>query len=360
MENLKEQKQSVVKRSGIMSLFEPCFPTVVIKSYPDEIFMPYPEQNMFFRVISIGKLKVKRAKQLIKDILYKGFITFITGCAKHGKSTLAWHLIVCLTTGKPFLGRFPVKGGKYRVLYCCLEDHLGEFKQKIKYMLQGKRFPKHFYILGTNSMSLPDDFRKLRGAIERNKIDVVIIDTFRRAHGKNEDNSSDMANVNNGLRELTKKTGVTAVVIHHKGKNKDQKEASDSLRGTSDFIALWETLIYVNKHKEKTDISVSHRGQKDLEDGCYRLILGNFNDKVTGEPPIIDLVYVEPGAKTHDEEERVVCAALKTKGASANDLTVNLKGKLSRSLIDAALDRLCIKGKAIRNGKGKNTKWHLQ
>lgn len=227
-------------------------------------------------------------------------------------------------------------------------------------MLQGKRFPKGFYVLGNNSMSLPGDFKKLRGAIERYRIDVVIIDTFRRAHGKIEDNSSDMAPVNNGLRELTKETGVTAVVIHHKGKNKDQRDASDSLRGTSDFLALWETLIYITKRKEKTDMSVSHRGQKDLDDGCYRLVLGDFNDKVTGEPPIVDLAYVDPDVKTHDEEERVVCVALKTGGASANDLTVGLRGKLSRSLIDAALKRLRTKGKAICSGKGKNTKWHLQ
>ncbi len=44
--------------------------------------------------------------------------TILGGYAKAGKTTLAFQMAICIVTGTPFMGRFPIEKQGARVLYC--------------------------------------------------------------------------------------------------------------------------------------------------------------------------------------------------------------------------------------------------
>ncbi|GEM_PF-5680575 len=309
-----------------------------------------------FGFMPIGKVKVKRARYLIKDVLLKEVFTFISALAKAGKTTLALHLAICLTTGRLFLNRYPVR--RCKVLYICLEDHLGEVKQKVKYMLKGKQFPKHLYLLNTKSLSLPTDFQKLEADIEKSKAEVVIFDTFRRSHSCEENSSTEMAPILSPIRKMIRDFKFAAVIIHHAGREVDKKDnPGDWLRGSSDFNGVWEGLIALDRQRDKTNMRIFRKYASDFNIS-YKIIKGENVDKLTGDFPIVDLHYIDVESENHTEEESRVYDILKEVPVSANTLEDKLKGKLSRPKIDSTLQRLLNKDRIKRKGKGKNTTWY--
>jgi len=315
------------------------------------------ESQNGFGFTPIGKLREVRVKWLIDLILIKGALVFISGPPKAGKSTLLLHLIICLTKGLMFLNHFMTK--KAKCLLYTLEDHKGETKAKAKYMLNGKRFPRSFLVSDTNGLNLPDDFDRIEDDIKESKASVVCIDTLRRSHNCNEDSSTDMAPIMKGARGLIRKYKVTIIFVHHTGHEiNNPKKSGNWLRGTSDMDGSFEVLIGVMKSIERTRLYVFHKYRADFN-GTYKLLIGNIVDKLTGDHPIIDLVYEDPNTERNKGDDGIVLSALEQGSASANELERKLKDSLSRPRIDGALARLKNKGKIKKVGKGKGTKWEV-
>jgi hypothetical protein len=266
-----------------------------------------------------------------------------------------------LTTGRSFLGEYPIRrSGRIKVLYVSLEDHMGETKIRVKDMLNGRRLPKYFLLLNANSINLPDDFGKINADIENSKADVVIFDTLRRSHTSDENCSSDMSPILNGLRKIVRERKITVIIIHHTGHEIRHKESSgDWLRGTSDYNAVWEVLIGLEKFSGSIKARVFHKYRSGLE-FSYKVIKGDKVDDSTGDYPVVDLAYLDADRELHIRDENTLIDILKVSSASANELEEKLKSKhFSRPRIDKALKRLEMQGKVSKEGNSRNTKWYL-
>ena len=332
-------------------------------SVSDRIFAQFFESGAEvpkgFGVIGIGEIKEPRMRWLIKDILPKGVLAFISAKAKHGKSTLATHIATCLSTAQPFLGRYQLGRKKpYKVLYILLEDHPGEFKAKVKCFLKGKKFPNsRFKILKATMVSLPKDLSNLQVDFDAGKYDLIILDTLRRSHESEEDSSSNMAPIINGFRALVNKLRMTILIIHHAGhKIEDGENPANYLRGTSDLNGAWETLLGLHMEKGSVTLRAFHRYRSSVKIQ-YKVIRGQTIDKSTGDYPIVDLVYFSPEASQYKQNEEKVKNALANGPQSGNKLE-HITG-LPRAGIDAALAQLSEQGKVKQDGKGKNRKWCL-
>lgn len=312
-----------------------------------------------FGFTSIGKVIAKRLRWLIETIIPAGTLVFISAQAKEGKSLLALYISLCLSSGKTFLGQFRTR--RTRVLYYALEDHLGELKGKAKHLLQGvglKRFPRNLLMSDAPAINLPTDFPKIEADIQASKASVVIIDTMRRAHGLEENSSTDMAPVLGELRRLVREYKVTIIVVHHTGHKIDNKEnPGDWLRGTSDHNASWEALIALDRHGSQVTARVFHKYRSTLK-FIYETVRGEQPDKNTGDYPIIGLRTCSSPAED-ERDEQTILVTLQTGSLSGNELEKKLKGKLSRPRIDVALHRLQEKGLVLPVGQGKNFKWEL-
>ena len=312
-----------------------------------------------FGVIGVGEIKEPRMQWLIRDILPKGVLVFISAMAKHGKSTLATHIATCLTTGNPFLGRYPLGRKKpYKVLYILLEDHPGEYKAKVKCFLNGKRFPnRRFKVLKATTINLPKDLANLKIDFEAGKYDLIILDTLRRSHESEEDSSSKMSPIINGLRSVVNNLRSTILLIHHAGhKIEDLENPSNYLRGTSDFNGAWETMLGLKKEKDSVTLRAFHRYRSPLKIQ-YKVIRGQTIDKATGDYPIVDLAYLPPDESQNKQMEEKIKEALKDAPKSGNKLE-QITG-LPRARLDEVLLQLSDKGKVKQSGNGRNKKWFL-
>ncbi len=307
------------------------------------------------RFISIGKIKDKRLKWFIKEILPQMVLVFISGRPKSGKSMCALHMALCLVSGRPFLGKYRTK--RTKVLYYCLEDNLGELKARAKYLLNGKHFPKNLFVYTRHSISLPNDFSAIEEDIEKSGARVVIIDTLRRSHSLEENSSSDMSIIMTNIRRLVRECKSTIIIVHHTGHKIDKKENSgDWLRGTSDYDAAWEVLIGLDRLKDRTDVMVFHK-YRSKHETSYKSVRSAKKDLNNDDFPIIDLVFNNPAVANQLSEEKIILEAITAEGISGNEIEKCLKGQLSRPAIDEGLDRLFEKGKVAHAGKGKVSKW---
>jgi hypothetical protein len=311
-----------------------------------------------FGLTPIGKIKTKRLSWLIKNILPAGVLAFISAMPKAGKTTFAMYLVLCLTTGRKFLNHYPLGRKKpYRVIYISLEDFSGEFKVKIKYFLNGSRFPRNFQLLDANSINLPTDFDKLKIDLGNFKPDAVVLDTLRRSHSIEEDSASAMAPILNGMRALVREFNFTSIVIHHAGhKVGDKTRQGDWLRGSSDINASWETLITLDKEHDIVKTRVFHKYRSDLE-FKYRVLKGLEIDHITGDCPIVDLDYMPPDDSEYKQIEEKILKALVDNPQSGNHLQETTG--IPRDRLDEVLSRLSSKGKVKQSGNGRNKKWFL-
>lgn len=312
-----------------------------------------------FGFTPIGKVKDKRIKWLIKDIIPNEALVFISAPPKEGKSLFALYTSICLAKKSRFLGIYPVRRAK--VLYCSLEDHRSETKARARAFLKGRRFPRNLYLSNANVITLPVEFQRLEKDIDILKPGVVVIDTLRRTHSLEENSSSDMSPILNKLRDLIRQYKITIIVIHHAGhKIEDFNKSGDWLRGTSDLDASWEVLIGLKRLADHTKMFVFHKYRPSF-DTAYQTISGEKIDKQTGSFPIADLVFNDPDKEIHVRDEKEIKDALKNNSLSGNALEELLKvKKLSRPKIDSALIRMGEKGEVCQQGRGRESKWYLK
>ena len=88
-----------------------------------------------------------------------------------------------------------------------------------------------------------DDYLMLGGGVS-----LITIDSFRKFHGMDENDSKPMAQVMDKLRKLTKH-GTTVLILHHSGKNA-------VYRGSTEILAGVDVAFYIEKTNEK-DGSIS-------------------------------------------------------------------------------------------------------
>jgi AAA domain len=101
--------------------------------------------------------------------------------------------------------------------------------------------------------SLDDEgqvFRLLDQAEDR-ETDLIVVDTLRRATSLSEGSSESVALLGSRLRDLTSNGQRQVVVIHHLGKN-------GRVRGSSDLIAVVDSVVELNKLGDGIYLTVSH------------------------------------------------------------------------------------------------------
>ena len=216
---------------------------------------------------------------IIKDIITSGSLGILGAFPKNLKSVLVCHLALAITSGKPFLGAFPVcKSGP--VLYIAAEDSQRTVVGRIFHIARGMGVPKPadlpIYASSRAGVCFTDARwqQELKKTVEDLRPTLVIIDTLRSVFGGNENDSGEARLVADLTMPLRKIGDASVLFTHHWRKNLEGLAGSGpgaKLRGSGDWHASAETLLGISGKKKGEngqyfiEFSGEHREGADLE-----------------------------------------------------------------------------------------------
>ncbi len=157
---------------------------------------------------------------LAEGWLPRGHVTALVSSPGLGKSYLALAVVKIITTGqeKWFDEGISVKSNSKAVIWCEAEGFQAGLKDRIKQL----GIPPENIILPFNDplvdFKLEQHLENLKRAIAYHKPDLVVIDSLRGSHGREENDSKAMQSVMSRLVSLAKEFDVAVLVTHHTNK----------------------------------------------------------------------------------------------------------------------------------------------
>ena len=157
---------------------------------------------------------------LAEGWLPRGHVTALVSSPGLGKSYLALAVVKIITTGqeKWFDEGISVKSNSKAVIWCEAEGFQAGLKDRIKQL----GIPPENIILPFNdplvAFKLEQHLENLKRAIAYHKPDLVVIDSLRGSHGREENDSKAMQSVMSRLVSLAKEFDVAVLVTHHTNK----------------------------------------------------------------------------------------------------------------------------------------------
>ena len=273
---------------------------------------------------------------ILGNYIIRGALHLISSDPGTGKTTFLYHLAVALSEGREFLGErlTPLK-----IAYFDLETPRS-VRSKTLQLLE---FQENGNLMFFDEQC---DIEKFYQLIEKHQIDFLIIDTVSLFFSikKENDNAEVNDKIIRPLKELTKKTGVAIILVHHTAKaSKEQSKAYRS-RGASALPGGVDVVINLENTEEEN--------VRKLEIAKNRII--GYTPKLyilkeEGELSIIEKPDSEY-TRTQKAEEYIL-AILERKEAEAKELI----GKIdySRATVYRAIENLLITGKIKKTERGK-------
>ena len=212
---------------------------------------------------------------LVEGLWSEQAVGLIGGEPKCCKSFLALELAVAVASGTPCLRRFAVPR-RGRVLLFAAEDSLQVVRQRLEGIsrVAGVPFAQlDVYVITTPTLRLDDSdhVQRLANTVEGLHPRLLVLDPFVRLHRRDENASAEVAPLLDRLRQMQRQYDVAVLVVHHAKKGGGKTRAGQALRGSSEFHAWGDSLLYLRRHDDRLTLSVEHRAGPGIEGIALRL-----------------------------------------------------------------------------------------
>jgi hypothetical protein len=303
----------------------------------------------------------KPPEWLVNRIFPKNGISIMGGDGGIGKSWLMLYLAMCVSSGKPFFGEFPVTRGT--TLIIDEENALDMTYQRLQKLQKGMSFDKkdlgNISLLDNKGVLVDkdDSYGALQDTIAKYQPNLLIFDSLIRIHRGDENSSRDMDYVFRQLKTLSQQYELAVLCTHHTRKmNQFNNSPSQLLRGSSDIRNFVDSYLYVGKRKGET--TVVH----DKSRGCMPVPSFGFtiNDTADGQATV--LTYADETAATattvvkqrsEDKARQRILQLLEDNGKLSRGQIIRGITKsipLGINAIDKALQQLIEEGKVKTQG----------
>jgi len=205
---------------------------------------------------------------LVEGIWGEAAVGILGGEPKCCKTILSQELAVAIASGRPCLGRFAVhKPG--RVLIFAAEDAQWMVKQRLTAIAKARGVAIEdldIHLITAERLRLDDegDIEALDATIAAMKPRLLILDPFVRLHRIDENSSAEVARVLDGLRLMQRRHGVAILVVHHAKKNGGSARAGQALRGSSEFHAWGDSMLYMRRRGDELTLTVEQRAAASI------------------------------------------------------------------------------------------------
>lgn len=206
---------------------------------------------------------------LVKDIWAEEAVGVVGAEPKSYKTWLALEIAVAVASGAPCLRRFPVSRSG-RVLVYAAEDALTMVRQRLEGVCTAAGVKlEALDIVVITEPSLRLDLEAVRRSLDATvallRPRLLILDPFVRLHRIDENASGEVAPLLAFLRELQRRHAVAVLVVHHAKKGAGRVRGGQALRGSSEFHAWGDSLLYLRKQGDDTvTLTVEHRAAPSI------------------------------------------------------------------------------------------------
>jgi hypothetical protein len=179
-----------------------------------------------------------------------------------GKSFLALDLCLEMSIGGKWLNKFAVTQAP--TLYIDEENGASLLKQRLKAMMKAKgmsHVPEnlHLCIEHNYKLDLEKSVARLKRKIEKVNPKLVVLDSLRRFHNKNENDSGEVSALFETIKKMARLYGCAFVVLDHERKSNPaiigkNDASSDDLRGSNDKGAAADAVISLKEDKGQLNL----------------------------------------------------------------------------------------------------------
>lgn len=184
---------------------------------------------------------------LVPDVMQKDGITIISAPSGNGKTWLALDLCRHLTRGETeeygkWLGKYDLPRGS--CLYMDEENGDATIADRVGKLGFGR--PNNTFRSWSDSGFRLENAQARLGLIRRAKewsVQVLVFDSLKAFHERDENSATEMRRVGNWLREFVL-AGFTVIALHHDKKgNGENGSEQDRTRGSGDITAFSQTVL---------------------------------------------------------------------------------------------------------------------
>ena len=203
----------------------------------------------------LSSLEIKPIDWIIEELIPKNSICVIGGKRGTYKSATSVVLSYSIAQGLPFLNKFSTK--KTKVLYIDAENDVSLIKDRVDKIKKGLNLNTDsdvaFLPYARFRFDDPSEVEKLKRTLEDFKPEVIVIDSFRRFIGFDENDAGFISNLfTNHLKPITEKYGVTWILLHHLRKGmagKNPIDDMDELRVSSDLANCADIILILQRNR---------------------------------------------------------------------------------------------------------------
>jgi hypothetical protein len=238
---------------------------------------------------------------LIENVWMRDAVGILGGPPRAYKSWLALDMAVSVASGTPCLGTFPVPRPGPVLLYAA-EDSASSLRARLESITRARHVAfddLDVRVITADRLRLDqlDDQQRFQATVALHKPQIVILDPLVRIHGADENASNAVAALLGYFRALQRSTGAGILLIHHSRKN-PSSGSGYSLRGSSDFYAWTDCLLYLERRRDQHQLVIEHRAAP--ASGPFQLEL----IATAGNGPYLQLHPRTPSAEPAAEPER--------------------------------------------------------
>jgi hypothetical protein len=201
---------------------------------------------------------------LVADLLPRRGVAMIGGAPKCAKSWAGLDLALSVASGTPCLGRFGVAEPAPALIYLA-EDPAGVVKARLQGVCRNRgldftTLPVDVITIPTLRLDLERDRARLSETVRWRRPRLLLLDPFVRLHRINENDAGEVSALLAYLRALEREYELAIVLVHHARKNGNGgTQPGQGLRGSGDFYAFVDSLLYLRRLRQELHLAIEHR-----------------------------------------------------------------------------------------------------
>lgn len=198
------------------------------------------------------KMDLPKIEFIIEELIAKNSLNLIVGDPGSFKTWIYLYFIYCIVNNKQVLGKYGVN--PTNVLIINIDDSLALTKDRMMRIGFGENSKNKVYIWTKQDFKIVGDGNKLildslSKFVKEKNIGLVVIDTLRKIHDGDENDSKEMSGVMTTLKQFAEEHNCAFIIVHHKRKSTGNYSGGN-VQSSSGSIAIIAN-IFLSLHLTK-------------------------------------------------------------------------------------------------------------